>query len=71
MREWEFLHDMNAQGKSEAEILEAMSSGATQEEWANVERLERKQEWEKILGKLLLKNLKFGKVKFLIINRSN
>ena len=48
MSEWEFLHEMNAQGCSKDDILDAMSSGATQEEWATVERLERKQEWEKL-----------------------
>ena len=48
MSEWEFLHDMNAQGCSKDEILDAMSSGATQEEWATVERMERKQEREKL-----------------------
>lgn len=43
MSEWDFLYDMNAQGYSMDEILDAMASGASPEEWNEIERQEKKQ----------------------------
>ena len=48
MGDWEFLYDMKDQGYSEDDIQDAMSSGATPEEWAEIEKQERKAEWEKL-----------------------
>ncbi|SHI09946.1 SHOCT domain-containing protein [Desulfofustis glycolicus] len=48
MGDWEFLYDMKNGGYSDEDILEAQSSGATPEEWAEIERQERKEEWEKL-----------------------
>ena len=48
MGDWEFLYDMKNEGYSEDDILDAQSSGATPGEWAEIEKQERKAEWEKL-----------------------
>lgn len=48
MSEWDFLYDMNQQGYSTDEILDAMASGASPEEWNLIERQEKKAKWEKL-----------------------
>jgi multidrug resistance efflux pump len=48
MGDWEFLYEMKDQGYSEEAIEEAMSSGAAPWEWDQIEKQERKNEWEKL-----------------------
>ena len=48
MGDWEFLYDMEDQGYSEDDIQDAMTSGATPEEWAEIGKQEMKAEWEKL-----------------------
>ena len=63
MSEWDFLHDMNNQGSNNNEIMEAMSSGATAQEWASIERREKIEPELKKL-KLLLDEKKISKKEF-------
>ena len=48
MSEWEFLHDMNNAGCTPDQLIEAMSTGATEEEWDLIDKQEKKAEWEKL-----------------------
>ncbi len=48
MGDWDFLHDMKNEGYSDADIMEAQASGASPEQWAYIEKQERKAEWEKL-----------------------
>ena len=48
MGDWDFLHDMKNEGYSDDDILEAQASGASPEQWDEIERRERKAEWEKL-----------------------
>ncbi len=48
MSEWEFLHDMDKQGYSKDEIMDAMASGAAPWEWDYIERQEREAKLEKL-----------------------
>lgn len=41
MGDWDFLYGLEGE-----ELIEAMATGATKEEWAIIEREERKKEWE-------------------------
>jgi len=63
MSEWDFLHDMNSQGCSADEIMEAMSTGATAQEWASIEKREKKEPELKKLRALLETN-KISKKEF-------
>jgi len=48
MSEWEFLHDMHAQGYNAEEIMDAASCGASPSDLAYIERQEKKKEWEEL-----------------------
>jgi hypothetical protein len=48
MGDWEFLYDMKNEGYSDEDIMEAQASGASPEQWAEIEKQERKAEWEKL-----------------------
>ena len=68
MSEWDFLHDMNNEGCSSDELLEAMSTGATEQDWEGIERKEKKVEWEELkslrdTGKISKEEFKKLKIK--------
>ena len=48
MGDWDFLHEMKEQGYNEEAIQDAMSSGAAPWEWDQIEKQERKAEWEEL-----------------------
>lgn len=52
MSDWEFLHDMNNEGCSTEQLLEAMASGGSPQDWAYIEKQEKKEsqkeEWEEL-----------------------
>ena len=48
MSDWEFLHDMNNEGCSTNQLLEAMATGGSPQDWAYVEKQEQKAEWEEL-----------------------
>jgi hypothetical protein len=48
MSDWDFLYEMKDQGYNEAEIQDAMTSGAAPWEWAYIEKQEREAELEKL-----------------------
>ena len=48
MSDWDFLYEMNERGYSPDEIADAAASGAAPWEWAQIERQEKKAEWEQL-----------------------
>lgn len=48
MGDWDFLHDMKNEGYSDADIMDAQTSGASPAEWAYIEKQERQEELEKL-----------------------
>lgn len=43
MGDWDFLYDMASEGYSAEDIMEAQTSGASPEQWAELERQEKKK----------------------------
>ena len=48
MGDWEFLYDMKNEGYSDEDIMEAQASGASPEQWAHIEKQEKKNKNDNI-----------------------
>ena len=48
MGDWDFLHDMKNDGYSDADIIDAQTSGATPAEWAYTTKKERQEKLKKL-----------------------
>jgi hypothetical protein len=48
MSDWEFLHDMNNEGCSTGQLLEAMATGGSPHNWVYIEKQEKKAKWKKL-----------------------
>lgn len=48
MSDWEFLYDMNNEGCSTDQLLDAMATGCNPQDLAYIEKQEKKAEWEEL-----------------------